>query len=88
MFNTTRRSQVAPEPESVKMESPKLEEKQKKLKTASEIDLEELEEYLKQAEQMRQAIEQRKLDNNSKPVSEWSGSLNTQSSRSSSSASE
>ena len=87
MFNTTRRSQVAPEPESVKMESPKLEEKQKKLKTASEIDLEELEEYLKQAEQMRQAIEQRKLDN-SKPVSLWSGSLNTQSSRSSSSASE
>ena len=87
MFNTTRRSQVAPEPESVKMESPKLEEKQKKLKTASEIDLEELEEYLKQAERMRQAIEQRKLDN-SKPDSEWSGSLNTQSSRSSCSASE
>ena len=71
MFNTTRRSQVAPEPESVKMESPKLEkeEKQKRLKTASEIDLEELEENLKQAGQMRQAIEQRKLDN-SKPDSE------------------
>ena len=70
MFNTTRRSQVAPEPESVKMDSPKLEkeEKRKKLKTDSELDLEELEEFLKQAEQMRQEFEQQKLDN-SRPVS-------------------